>query len=423
MNGTCVKDSTLPPKTCGDPNAHWDEVQQKCICNTGFHDVNGTCVKDSTPPLAPPSVSSILHFAWSMTMALSGQEQQNEVVTEAKTQLDGYWKASGDNSKTADFYAESLLLVISSLRTYGVHREAFKDQQAYWKIWKDERTNYYSSLGDMIKVTSDGAGPSTGPSSGDRCGAKYGAKYGPGTGTGAGPSKGTTISSKDGWTTRIIGILGGGSLTALVGGPAVFERIAKNFTDSLVAGNNSTLQPQISKLTHDILMANATLAKNSTLQPQISKMAHDILATNATLAKTTQMVTTSLDQILHNPILPWVLVFLIGGGITYGIISYFLKYLSGRRKLEIEFEFNRKMDETWKKDLRPSFVVIYTNLGKEIKKLYKKYFEVDDTSLPQNDDELRRYISEYILPSENVYRITPIIEKDVWKRLDELTKD
>ena len=91
--------------------------------------------------------------------------------------------------------------------------------------------------------------------------------------------------------------------------------------------------------------------------------------------------------------------------------------------MEIEFEFNRKMDETWKKDLRPSFVVIYTNLGKEIKKLYKKYFEVDDTSLPQNDDELRRYISEYILPSENVYRITPIIEKDVWKRLDELTKD
>ena len=45
-------------------------------------------------------------------------------------------------------------------------------------------------------------------------------------------------------------------------------------------------------------------------------MAHDILATNATLAKTTQMVTTSLDQILHNPILPWVLVFLIGGGIV-----------------------------------------------------------------------------------------------------------
>ena len=240
-----------------------DEGQQKCICNTGFHDVNGTCLKDSTPPQLHLQFLRILHFAWSMTMALSGQEQQNEVVTEAKTQLDGYWKDSGDNSKTPVFYAESLLLIISSLRTYGVHREAFKDQQAYWKIWKDERTNYYSSLGDMIKVTSDGAGPSTGtgagPSNGDRCGAKDGTGAGPGTGTGAGPSKGTTISSKDGWTTRIIGILGGGSLTALVGGPAVFERIAKNFTDSLVAGNNSTLQPQISKMTHDILMANATL--------------------------------------------------------------------------------------------------------------------------------------------------------------------
>ena len=323
-------------------------------------------------------------------MALSSQEQQNEVANEAKTKLDMYWKDSGNDPKTTAFYAESLLLINSSLRTYGVHREAFKEQQEYWKLWKDERNYYYSSLGDMIKVTSDGTG----------------------TGTVNGNAQ---ISSKDGWITRIIGILGGGSLTALVGGPAVIGNEISKLTNSLLHGNNLTLQPQISKLAHDILAANATLPNNSTLQPQISKLAHDILAANATLAKTTHLVTTSDDQILHNPILLWVLVFLIGGGVAYGIISYFLKYLSGRRKLEIEFEFNRRMDEAWKKDLRPSFVVIYSNLGTEIKKLYKKYFEVDDTSLPQNDDELRNYISEYILPSENVYRFSPIKEKGVWK--------
>ena len=123
-----------PTQTCVDPNAHWDEGQQKCICNTGFHDENGVCVKVTIPPPPPPSVSSILHFAWSLTMALSSQEQQNEVATEAKTKLDMYWKDSGNDPKTAAFYAESLLLIISSLRTYGVHREAFKDQQEYWKM-------------------------------------------------------------------------------------------------------------------------------------------------------------------------------------------------------------------------------------------------------------------------------------------------
>ena len=113
----------------------------------------------------------------------------------------------------------------------------------------------------------------------------------------------------------------------------------------------------------------------------------------------------------------FIIAFVIGGSLGYGIVSFILKYLSGKRKVEVEIEFNKKIDQTWRKDIRPAFVRIYSNLGNELRKVYKKYFGLEDSSLPESEHELRNYVSQYILPSEDVYKCTPIIERDSWKRL------
>jgi hypothetical protein len=96
-------------------------------------------------------------------------------------------------------------------------------------------------------------------------------------------------------------------------------------------------------------------------------------------------------------------LFVLGGSIGYGVYTFLASRYVYNKITHIDMERIRVWEEFWQCQMRPRIIDIFYNLAKELQGLHKKYYTLDDDSLPLQDNELKAYIEDVILPHEKTY--------------------
>lgn len=117
--------------------------------------LTGLGVSSKGPPLR---VDSTLHLAWGLTLYLSGEEKQNKLATELKSNLlASFLSDKTDKIYDDDWrYAQNLIAVISAyLRRMGFEKEVY---DRYLNAEKDRLTGiteYWKNVGDMTSFSTE----------------------------------------------------------------------------------------------------------------------------------------------------------------------------------------------------------------------------------------------------------------------------
>jgi len=407
--------------------------------------------EDQRLELFPPlSLGSILRYAWSMTLALSSQEEQRDIYKDLRIMKDSENATSynfllglaGDDKKAKSYLSEVFFTVTSFLRTYGLEREVYLDNLKSAKNLWEIQTGYYLSL-SKIQLESNSE--------------EYNDE-----------GEGESVEAKGGralfnsTTSKIISFAGGGSagLGILIGffrdnislfNPAVNQddtnRISQitnqleassdtlsqignlsNSINSMVASSDSQLLEQINRQI-EILSNSSNINSDTILEVErnltnllssgqkesfnlLSNLSdnYSSLTANVTeIGKSTDALREAITNASSSSDSLFILLsgFLAAGAIGYYLYNYFANKYAYRKIKQINEENNKMYEKFWEEKMRPNLLDIFTNLAIDIRKTMKKYYgDIPDDSLPSEDlgkEELKLYISKHILPSEDAY--------------------
>jgi hypothetical protein len=323
---------------------------------------------DDKPPL---QLSTILRWAWGITMSLSDQEAQQELVKIFKDRFDNLIKMDTIMDKVDQVYLNEISLVISGMiRSYGYQREVYliniKALQEICKVQIDYYTNTVRSSSQSTTVSKQ---PTAKPS------------FPPPITTDKKNVEATvesSINSKNTYNgpwSKAIAFFGSGSIGLLPILQGLFQELGepsegvKNLVGNITVGEISKSSIGLEKLVTALEGAE----------------------------------TLSLISIL--PIL--VPLFLVIGAIGYGIYNFIAGKYAYNKVKRIKMQETEVLHDFWITTMKPSLIEMFLNLTKELKELHKKYYQKEDDSLPNNDKDLRKLISDRILPHDNTYIYIP----------------
>ncbi len=236
--------------------------------------------------ISPPSLSSILHFAWGMTMNLSHQDQQRYLAETFKTRFVALWDQCKDKNDI-EFLNDVAFILSAYERSYGFERDVYFTRLDNWASLKQDKIDYYNDLANINSVNSD------------------------------------SIYS------RLLAFLGSGSIAGTV--TNVFK-------------NNS------------LLLDSATLP-----------------------------------------------FFLVGGAIGFGVFTFILRRYAHRKIFSSDEQITKLMNDFWQMTLRPYLAKIMYNLANDLMEAHSRYYKTrNDGSLPEEDEKLKKMISDMI-PTEDAY--------------------
>ncbi len=314
---------------------------------------------DRDPPI---QLSSILRWSWGITMSLSNQEEQKDLINLFKEQFNALINENVNIDVTDQAYLNEISIIISGvIRSYGFQREVFITNIRAIQDLRQVQVSYYMNMANPTSVIVGNAagGTSTSPPtqnlSPDLAAARAAA------GINSNMQITSEASSKDKFnnlTTKIITFLGSGSLV-------------------------SVLAPQITKMAEQPSAPMQTVLNQSSMAEIVRELGLGPLF--------------SAPEFL-------ILTFLLAGSIGYGIYSILANRYAYNKVKHIQMQETEALQEFWTTTMKPSLIEMYVGLVEELKLLHQRYYNKSDNSLPNEDARLRKYISEKILPNDNAYR-------------------
>jgi hypothetical protein len=311
--------------------------------------------------LTPLSISSILRYTWGSTMNLSSQKEQRDFGSIYKDIFRSYVETEGgdddergNNETKLDDHARSFLkevsLVISSVhRSYGFEREVFIDNiNAARTLW-DHQIAYYLNIAksELFKTNSDDDNESKVVSTG-----KFNNNF-----------------------NKLISFLGGGG----AGLGLILNAFGPPDADTLREAN--THLTEISKTLNDT--SNVDILRNLT-------------SINENLS--------GLSQWWSNDMLITIATFMVTGVIGYALYTFFANRYAYNKIIKIDMEKNVAYQSFWERQMKPHTIEMLMNLTKELRKILNKYYGIqDDGSVPIEEEQLRKYIKDEILPDDKSY--------------------
>ena len=112
---------------------------------------------ETSKPLSssPLSISSILHFAWGMTLNLSHQDEQRYLAETFKGRFVALWDQYKTDNAAISFLNEVSFVLSASERSYGFERDIYFSRIDDWNTLRTDKIAYYKDLASITSGNSD----------------------------------------------------------------------------------------------------------------------------------------------------------------------------------------------------------------------------------------------------------------------------
>ncbi len=310
-------------------------------------------------PAKPPlSLSTILRYTWGITMNLSSQTEQKDLSDVYSQKFDQFVANSDPIAKS--FLEEVAFLVSGVTRSYGFEREVYMiNIDAATQLWAHQISYYMNTTNPALltgipsdSAPSDSATPKT-----DNKQAVFNDTF-----------------------KKIISFIGSGS-----GVSALVQASYGNWFAYLSGVTQSNMGKLINTtIVHVHQIKDPTL--NLTLSQDLDAIQKELSANANSQYKL--LIAT---------------IFVFAGAIGYGLYSLFSNRYSYNKVKRIDMEKGKALEDFWRNQMKPSLTKMYFDLVKELQSLCGKYYNFVDDSLPSDDNALKDYIRNKILPSDDCY--------------------
>ena len=335
---------------------------------------------DGKPPL---QLSTILRWAWGITMSLSAQEEQNELVKIFKERFESLINKTIIMDKVDQSYLNEISLIISGmLRSYGFQREVYMTNIKALQAICEVQISYYSGKNILQNIIINQPQSASSNQETDtimaalREGGMASENFEPFV---------TSKKTYNGVIPKIIAFAASGSIGFLPLLPELFQELGNKSANIKNLIGNTTL---------------GDIGNSTELVKGLQSLGFDKLIE---LVKAGE----SLNLMDIIPIL--IPLFLIFGAIGYGIYNLIANWYAYSKIKRIKIQETEVLQDFWIKTMKPALIDMFMSLAQELKGLHKRYYEKEDDSLPSNNNELKKYISDKILPHDNTYTYIPKI--------------